>query len=78
VGFIGRLRILFRTIFWRGTLRRKTKLFSATPKGKYVITESGILTREDVTAMNEQGVYGFLVGESFMRASGGKLRALFF
>jgi indole-3-glycerol phosphate synthase len=30
--------------------------------------------------MNEQGVYGFLVGESFMRAPepGGKLRELFF
>ncbi|MEY4588547.1 MAG: hypothetical protein RL497_623 [Pseudomonadota bacterium] len=62
------------------TLNTTFELLSAIPKGKYVITESGILTREDVTAMNEQGVYGFLVGESFMRAPepGGKLRELFF
>ena len=55
-------------------------LLSAIPKGKYVITESGIFTREDVAAMNAQGVYGFLVGESFMRAPvpGDKLRELFF
>lgn len=55
-------------------------LLPLIPKGKYVITESGIFTREDVVAMNEQGVYGFLVGESFMRAPvpGEKLRELFF
>ncbi|HMY38305.1 MAG TPA: indole-3-glycerol-phosphate synthase TrpC, partial [Marinagarivorans sp.] len=50
------------------------------PQGKYVITESGIFTRDDVAAMNAQGVFGFLVGESFMRAPvpGEKLRELFF
>jgi indole-3-glycerol phosphate synthase len=55
-------------------------LLADIPKGKYVITESGIFTREDVAAMNAQGVYGFLVGESFMRAPdpGEKLQQLFF
>ena len=47
--------------------------------GACVITESGINTREDVTAMQARGVYGFLVGEAFMRAEdpGAELRALF-
>ena len=34
---------------------------------KLVITESGILSREDVALMHENNVYGFLVGEVFMR-----------
>jgi len=34
---------------------------------KLVITESGILSREDVALMHENNVYGFLVGEAFMR-----------
>jgi indole-3-glycerol phosphate synthase len=33
-----------------------------------VITESGILTREDVGRMRAAGVNAFLVGEAFMRA----------
>ena len=55
-------------------------LLPLIPKGKYVITESGIFTRDDVAAMNERGVYGFLVGESFMRAPVPceKLKELFF
>ncbi|MEX2365994.1 MAG: indole-3-glycerol phosphate synthase TrpC [Pseudohongiellaceae bacterium] len=45
-----------------------------------VVTESGILVREDVEEMLSKGVYGFLVGESFMRAPdpGQKLKELFF
>ncbi len=44
------------------------------------ITESGIMTRADVEAMTGRGIYGFLVGESFMRAEdpGRKLQELFF
>ncbi len=44
------------------------------------ITESGIMTRADVEAMTGRGIYGFLVGESFMRAEdpGQKLQELFF
>ncbi|MEX0604651.1 MAG: indole-3-glycerol phosphate synthase TrpC [Marinobacter sp.] len=47
---------------------------------RLTITESGILTRADVDAMTERGIFGFLVGESFMRAEepGSKLRELFF
>ncbi len=47
---------------------------------RLTITESGIMTRDDVTAMTDRGIYGFLVGESFMRAPdpGDKLRDLFY
>jgi len=55
------------------------ELLSAIPEGRYVITESGIHSRDDVRAMLDRGVYGFLVGEAFMRAvdPGAKLRQLF-
>ena len=45
-----------------------------------VITESGINSRDDVLLMRKNGVNGFLVGESLMRADdpGEKLRELFF
>jgi indole-3-glycerol phosphate synthase len=36
---------------------------------KLVITESGITSRDDVALMHEHNVYGFLVGEAFMRQS---------
>ncbi|MBQ0831704.1 indole-3-glycerol phosphate synthase TrpC [Marinobacter sp.] len=47
---------------------------------RMAITESGIMTRADVEAMTGRGIYGFLVGESFMRAAnpGEKLQELFF
>ncbi|MGO1500189.1 MAG: indole-3-glycerol phosphate synthase TrpC [Marinobacter sp.] len=47
---------------------------------RLAITESGIMTRADVEAMTGHGIYGFLVGESFMRAPapGEKLQELFF
>lgn len=47
---------------------------------RLTITESGIMTRDDVEAMTRRGIYGFLVGESFMRADdpGTRLRELFF
>jgi indole-3-glycerol phosphate synthase len=32
-----------------------------------LITESGILQAKDVELMHAHGVYGFLVGEAFMR-----------
>jgi indole-3-glycerol phosphate synthase len=38
------------------------------PEGKLVVTESGILSRDDVKKMREGGVHAFLVGEAFMRA----------
>jgi indole-3-glycerol phosphate synthase len=46
---------------------------------RLVVTESGILTREDVAVMRERGVNAFLVGEAFMRAPdpGAELARLF-
>jgi indole-3-glycerol phosphate synthase len=56
------------------------ELLPHIPDGAAVITESGIHVREDVEEMLDHGVYGFLVGESFMRAQepGEKLKELFF
>lgn len=47
---------------------------------RIVVTESGILDRADVDLMRRNGVNGFLVGESFMRAGdpGDKLHKLFY
>ena len=44
-----------------------------------VITESGILSSDDVSRMRNAGVRSFLVGEAFMRATdpGAALRGLF-
>lgn len=56
------------------------RMLEAIPEHISVVTESGILAREDVEEMIQHGVYGFLVGESFMRAvdPGAKLQELFF
>ncbi len=46
---------------------------------RLAITESGILTRDDVASMQAAGVHAFLVGEAFMRAPdpGAELARLF-
>ncbi|RRJ83381.1 indole-3-glycerol phosphate synthase TrpC [Aestuariirhabdus litorea] len=56
------------------------RLLDAIGDDRIVVTESGIHCREDVTAMIEREVYGFLVGEAFMRADdpGARLAQLFF
>lgn len=56
-----------------------TGLLDRIPRGRLVITESGIHTRQDVAYMHEHGVHAFLVGEAFMRAQspGEKLKELF-
>ncbi|MDJ0877641.1 MAG: indole-3-glycerol phosphate synthase TrpC [Halieaceae bacterium] len=56
------------------------ELLPNIPADRLVITESGIHTRGDVTAMQEREVNAFLVGEAFMRAEdpGARLRELFF
>ncbi len=56
------------------------QLHERIPADRLTITESGILGRDDVITMTGQGIYGFLVGESFMRADdpGRQLGALFF
>ena len=55
-------------------------LLPRIPKGKIVVTESGILAPSDVARMRRHGVETFLVGEAFMRAAdpGAALEALFF
>jgi indole-3-glycerol phosphate synthase len=49
------------------------------PADRLVVTESGILTPEDVDAMQARGVYAFLVGEAFIRATepGAELERMF-
>ncbi len=42
-------------------------LLPRVPKGKIVVTESGISGRSDVAMMRAKGVPAFLVGEAFMR-----------
>ncbi|MCO5785659.1 indole-3-glycerol phosphate synthase TrpC [Pseudomonas sp. G11-1] len=56
------------------------QLLSRVPADRLAVTESGILTRADVELMLGNDVYGFLVGEAFMRASdpGAELKRLFF
>lgn len=62
------------------TLQTTLELLKMVPDDRVVVTESGILTPEDVAHMREHQVNGFLVGEAFMRAEnpGQKLAELFF
>lgn len=47
------------------TLRLKPML--SQEKHRFLITESGILSQADVRLMNDNDIYGFLIGEAFMR-----------
>jgi indole-3-glycerol phosphate synthase len=60
-------------------LQTTLELLSRVPKGRIVVTESGILGGADVKRMRDAGVETFLVGEAFMRSSdpGAALRELF-
>lgn len=62
------------------SLETTLDLLPRIPRDRMVITESGILNREDVELMEINEVYGFLVGEAFMRAEhpGDELARLFF
>jgi len=51
------------------SLQNTLDLLPAIPPGKRVVTESGILTRDDVQRMRGHHVDAFLVGEAFMRAA---------
>lgn len=55
-------------------------LLEHVPQDKIVITESGILSKQDVERMRAHKVESFLVGEAFMRADnpGQALSSLFF
>ena len=61
-------------------LETTIELLPRVPKGRIVVTESGILAPSDVERMRGHGVETFLVGEAFMRAAdpGAALRQLFF
>jgi indole-3-glycerol phosphate synthase len=50
------------------TLDTTLGLLSQVPAGRLLITESGIVGRDDVQRMRAAGVHAFLVGEAFMRA----------
>ena len=62
------------------TLDTTLGLLNKIPANKLLVTESGILAREDVSLMREHNVHAFLVGEAFMRAEnpGAELQKLFF
>ena len=61
------------------SLETTFQLLSDIPSDKLVVTESGIHSRDDVSAMQAKGVNAFLVGEAFMRAKdpGKELQDLF-
>ncbi len=62
------------------SLQTTYDLLPKIPSDRIVVTESGILGRDDVAAMREHGVNSFLVGEAFMRTPepGQTLKKLFF
>jgi len=62
------------------SLQNTLDLLPDIPEGKRVVTESGILTPDNVKLMRDNGVQAFLVGEAFMRAEdpGVALQELFF
>jgi len=59
-------------------LKRTLELAPLIPKGKIVVTESGIATRKDIELLMQAGVHCFLIGEALMQADdiGKKLREL--
>ena len=50
------------------TLQTTIDLLTSVPRDRVLVTESGILAREDVRRMRDAQVHAFLVGEAFMRA----------
>ena len=61
------------------SLQTTLDLLPQVPADRLLVTESGILSRQDVLRMRDAGVHSFLVGEAFMRAAdpGAALAALF-
>jgi indole-3-glycerol phosphate synthase len=61
------------------SLQTTLDLLVRVPDGRLVVTESGILGRDDVRLMRAHAVHAFLVGEAFMRAEdpGARLAELF-
>ena len=50
------------------SLQTTLSMRADVPADRLLITESGVLTRDDVHTLREAGVNAFLVGEAFMRA----------
>jgi indole-3-glycerol phosphate synthase len=50
------------------SLQTTLDLLPRIPEHKRVVTESGILSAQDVATMRQANVHAFLVGEAFMRA----------
>ena len=50
------------------TLQTTLDLMADVPTERLLVTESGIVSRDDVLNLRRQGVHAFLVGETFMRA----------
>lgn len=61
------------------SLQTTLGLLASIPEERIVVTESGIVTRDDVALMRSHDVHAFLVGEAFMRVGnpGSGLRTLF-
>jgi indole-3-glycerol phosphate synthase len=61
------------------SLQNTIDLLPRIPGDKLVVTESGILSQDDVKKMRDANVHAFLVGEAFMRAPdpGAELARLF-
>ncbi|MFT2110698.1 indole-3-glycerol phosphate synthase TrpC [Marinomonas sp. 2405UD68-3] len=61
------------------SLNNTFDLLDSIPDERFIVTESGIHTMDDVAAMRAKNVNAFLVGEAFMRADqpGEKLAELF-
>ncbi|CAN4275461.1 TrpC Indole-3-glycerol phosphate synthase [Methylophilaceae bacterium] len=61
------------------SLQTTLDLLKIMPEDRFVVTESGIFTPEDVKLMMNNQVQGFLVGEAFMRQDdpGAELARLF-
>lgn len=61
------------------SLDNTIRMLDMIPDDRIIITESGILGKEDVVKMRDNSVNSFLVGEAFMRADnpGKKLAELF-
>jgi indole-3-glycerol phosphate synthase len=49
------------------SLQTTLDLLEKMPEDRFVVTESGIFTSEDVALMRSHNVHAFLVGEAFMR-----------
>lgn len=61
------------------SLEHTFELLARIPEDRVVVTESGILTSDDVAAMRARDVNAFLIGEAFMRVPdpGSRLAELF-